>query len=295
MAAGTAALCETLEAARAAYAERAPCSAAAWRALSAAEAGAPKLLCDHVAFRTFGIDGLGVASLGKVLTDAGYTEQDELFFEKKKLRARWYRPPLSRGYLSGSMEGGFLPRVFVSELEMHRVSDKLKELVERNVAGCHAELGVRPWVVPTKADYDTAAEESEYAAWTLAHGYALNHATVSVHNLRSFGAPPESDRLAAVNKLLSEQGFTLNAPTGDPINVSPDGLLRQSSTKADLVEYHFRCGAKASIPGSYVEFAERLALPAHAGVEEEQLTEEMRRDGFESGNADKIFESTFTK
>ena len=84
MAAGTAALCG-LSRPRAQLAERAPCSAAAWR-LSAAEAGA-QTLCDHVAFRTFGIDGLGVASLGKVLTDAGYTNRTSSSSKKEAARA----------------------------------------------------------------------------------------------------------------------------------------------------------------------------------------------------------------
>jgi len=32
----------------------------------------------------------------------------------------------------------------------------------------------------------SAMQESEYAAWVLVNGYALNHATVSVHRLQGF-------------------------------------------------------------------------------------------------------------
>ena len=50
----------------------------------------------------------------------------------------------------------------------------------------------------------------------------------------------------------------------------------------------------AEIAGSYVEFAERLPLPHYAKLPKEKLTNSHRREGFETGNADKIFESTFS-
>ena len=49
----------------------------------------------------------------------------------------------------------------------------------------------------------------------------------------------------------------------------------------------------AEIAGSYVEFAERLPLPQYTKLPKEKLTNSHRREGFETGNADKIFESTF--
>ena len=42
--------------------------------------------------------------------------------------------------------------------------------------------------------------------------------------------------------------------------VSPDGLLLQSSTLSDPVRYRFSCGAEADIAGSYIEFVERRPL-----------------------------------
>ncbi len=42
--------------------------------------------------------------------------------------------------------------------------------------------------------------------------------------------------------------------------VSPDGLLLQSSTVSDKVRYTFCGGATEDIAGSYVEFAERRPL-----------------------------------
>ena len=48
------------------------------------------------------------------------------------------------------------------------------------------------------------------------------------------------------------------------------------------------------IAGSYVEFAERSPLPEFSKLPKNQLKRRHRREGFETGNADRIFESTFT-
>ncbi|WP_166636713.1 DUF1338 family protein [Zeaxanthinibacter enoshimensis] len=40
-------------------------------------------------------------------------------------------------------------------------------------------------------------------------------------------------------------------------------------------------------------FAERLVLPEYRHLPESEIRREHRRDGFESANADKIFESTY--
>ena len=52
-------------------------------------------------------------------------------------------------------------------------------------------------------------QESEYAAWVLAHGYALNHTTVSVHRMAGL-----QGGIAALNEHLQGQGFLLNAEGG---------------------------------------------------------------------------------
>ena len=103
----------------------------------------------------------------------------------------------------------------------------------------------------------------------------------------------EHSNLEQFNGFLKSYGNKLNNSGGE-IKVSPDGLLRQSSSVAEKVEAEFAGGNKAIISGSYVEFAERLPLPEFAHLPFSEIKRSMRRDGFESGNADKIFESTFT-
>ncbi|MCY1380384.1 hypothetical protein D9M69_681990 [compost metagenome] len=61
-----------------------------------------------------------------------------------------------------------------------------------------------------------------------------------------------------------------------------------------MIDARFAEGDVHSISGSYVEFAERKVLPEFAHLPPEDIKREHRREGFETGNADKIFESTFT-
>lgn len=248
---------------------------------------------DHIAFRTMGVEKLGIQSLEKVFLHYGYQKKNHLFFKKKKLDAYWYAPPENR-----------YPRIFISEL---RVGD-LSESTQKIIRSYTDEVKVDPvsqinlddavavdkylhsglWRTPTLEDYDALLAETEYAAWVILNHYYLNHFTVSVHNL-----PEGFNTLEEFNVFLKRNGFKLNT-AGSEIKKSPDGKLLQSSTVAEMIEATFADGKKKMIAGSYVEFAERKVLDQFAHLPKEQIRREHRRDGFETGNADKIFESTYT-
>lgn len=51
--------------------------------------------------------------------------------------------------------------------------------------------------------------ESEYTAWTLVNGYALNHATISVHRLDS-----HLNHINDLNQFVQDKGFRLNSEGG---------------------------------------------------------------------------------
>ena len=51
--------------------------------------------------------------------------------------------------------------------------------------------------------------ESEYAAWTLVNGYALNHATIATHCLES-----DIRSINRFNKFVEDNGFKLNSEGG---------------------------------------------------------------------------------
>ena len=247
---------------------------------------------DHIAFRTLGIPNLGISSFERIFLHHGYTKQDHYFFPKKKLDANWYKPPHDS-----------YPRVFISELKVETLSKQAQQIIHHytnniqedplhqidldNVDEVVTFLHKALWELPTLADYNALLAESEYGAWVLYNRYYLNHYTISVHEL-----PAPYHELASFNKFLKSIGIKLNDAGGE-IKISSDRLLCQSSTVAQSIQATFADGQQAEIAGSYVEFAERLPLPQYAKLPKEKLTNSHRREGFETGNADKIFESTF--
>lgn len=274
-----------LEGILAKYWERAPTAEAVMEVL-AMYTGEGPVYFDHFAFRTFGVDGLGIESIAQAFTRFGYTQRDQFSFPGKKLNAYWYAPP-----------GGTpnLPRVFISELLVEELSPGAQQVVRRYATeaatlGPYAVIGsitgTLPWSTPRAEDYDALLKESEYAAWTLVNGYALNHTTISVHRL-----PDLQGGIQQLNAQLQAQGYRLN-DEGGVLKVSPDGGLLQSSTVADMLSFQFAGGQQQVVPGPYLEFAERLVLPQFKNVAAEHVEERHRRDGFEVGNADKIFDST---
>ena len=249
---------------------------------------------DHIAFRTMGVPHLGIRSFEKIWLAYGYERRDLYRFEGKKLDAFWYAPPSPE-----------LPRIFISELRVGDLSADAQRILRSYTDEVTADpvdaldlsdgdqvdafLHTPLWRLPTLADYERLQAESEYAAWVIYNRYYLNHFTVSVHRL-----PEGYDTIPAFNRFLEARGFELN-DAGGKVKVSPDGLLRQSSTVAEMIEATFAGGETAMISGSYVEFAERRPLPQYAHLPKAQLTREQRREGFEAGNADKIFESTYSE
>ncbi len=247
---------------------------------------------DHIAFRTMGVPQLGIKSFEKIFSHYGYQKREPYHFESKKLDAFWYAPP----------EPSY-PRIFVSELRVgdlsleaqriiHSYTDEVKadpvdSLNLADGAAVDQFLHSGLWRLPSWEDYSRLLEESEYAAWVIYNRYYLNHFTVSVHNL-----PEPYDTVAGFNSFVERLGVKLNN-SGGKIKISPDGMLLQSSTVAEMVDADFADGDRHPISGSYVEFAERQVLPEYRGLSKSVIERQHRREGFEAGNADKIFESTF--
>jgi hypothetical protein len=248
---------------------------------------------DHIAFRTMGVPNLGIASFEKIFLHYGYEKRDEYNFIEKKLTAYWYSPPEPQ-----------YPRIFASELRVNELSDEAQRIIHRYTDSVTSDpvdalnlddaeavdrfLHQPLWTTPTLADYQKLLAESEYAAWVIYNRYYLNHFTISVHNLK-----PGYNTIDEFVAFLQNRGFKLNS-AGGTIKVSPDGDLRQASTVAQMIDAEFAGADVFRIAGSYVEFAERRVLPPFRHLPADQIGREHRREGFETGNADKIFESTFT-
>lgn len=248
---------------------------------------------DHIAFRTMGVPHLGIQSLEKIFLHYGYEKRDFYFFPKKKLNAYWYAPPDHQ-----------YPRIFISELQVDQLSQQTQQIIHRYTNEVKADpvdsinlddakavdhfLHSALWRVPALEDYLALAKESEYAAWVIYNRYYLNHFTVSVHNLKD-----GYNTIQQFNVFLEKNGFILN-DAGGKYKESPDGLLLQSSTVAKMIDVTFAGGETHQISGSYVEFAERKVLPEFAELDSTAIQRNHRREGFEAGNADKIFESTYS-
>ncbi|MBH38019.1 DUF1338 domain-containing protein [bacterium] len=241
------------------------------------------IINDHIAFRTFGLPHLGIQSLEKIMLAYGYSKKDFYRFETKKLTAYWYSPPSNIPNL---------PRLFISQCEINQLSKKTQAIINHYTQHITKDpvdtldlkdgnavdtfLHTPLWQIPTWEDYEYVLHESEYAAWVLYNRYYLNHFTITIQTLKK-----GYNTIELFNHFLESIGIKLNA-AGGKIKCSNDKKLIQSSTVAKTLTSKFphKNGKEQyhDIAGSYVEFAERID----------------NRDGFEVGNADKIFESTFT-
>ena len=252
-----------------------------------------EIINDHIAFRTMGVDNLGINSFEKIFLNHGYKKRDFYSFEQKKLNAFWY-----------SHHEKNMPRIFISELKVNELSKNAQKIIQQytnqvkkdpvdsinlNNANEIIDFLSKPlWSLPTLNHYNQLLKETEYGSWVYYNRYYLNHYTISVHELEK-----SYNSLENFNKFLISIGIKLN-DSGGIIKKSKDGLLLQSSSVANKINANFKEG-KSLISGSYVEFAERKILPKFKELEPNKINSSHRRDGFETSNADKIFESTYQK
>lgn len=226
---------------------------------------------DHIAFRTFNKDSVGIEVLSRLFLAAGYIEKGEYHFEEKKLYAKHYEHPTAKN----------APRIFISELLVDEFSPFLRSTVDSIVSKIPKQLKGNEalifsgtvWGKPNWETYLKLREESEYAAWLYVYGYRANHFTVSVNHLKKYGT------MELTNQFLKDNGFKLNSSGGE-IKGTPYELLQQSSTLADIIPVEFDDRVE-NIPACYYEFA--LRYPDSEGN---------IYNGFIAKSADKIFEST---
>lgn len=258
---------------------------------------------DHIAFRSFGLPGFGIASIAAPFIELGYEEAGDYHFENKKLRAI---------HLEYS-EDPNLPKIFISELMVERLSPDAQSFIRmqtrkvdssfgRGVIGLdkvnldhidsirHAidatflHLDTTPWPWVTHEEYKKLSEESEYASWVSAFGNRVNHFTITVNSSKIF------DDVRDINAAVQKVGVKLN-DSGGLVKGSPEVRLEQSSTVADLVYWPFAGGQLEVVPYAYIEFAFRF--PKDPATKKPWRQHELYQ-GFEAMSADKIFESTYS-
>ena len=238
-----------------------------------------EIVNDHVAFRTFADSHIGIDILEDEVLALGYKHLDSYQFDVKKLDARCY------------VHDNSPTKIFISELRWQSLSEScqviiqdiieqakntlMSPLLERSSQGLSPLLSAgRLWQLPSYADYQTLAAESEYAAWLSVWGLRANHFTIFVNYLKHY---PE---LAQVVALLQQEGYLLNE-AGGVIKGAPSDLLIQAATMADKCLVDFSDAGEQVISSCYYEFAQRF-----------QQDDGTLYQGFVPMSADKIFEST---
>jgi len=271
-----------------------------------AQAGAT-FFNDHIAFRTLGVQQpqAGIASISRVFEALGYRSAGNYHFEDKQLSAIHFQH-----------SNGQFPKLFVSELKTWELPAEARSLIELALAthrpplrgellaelaaldqanladGRRKELltevvdwfHVLPWKTPEKHAVAKLNGVSQYGAWTLVHGYNVNHFTSLVN----------SHGVAALNDL--EKTMQALAAAGVPIKSEIEGergsKLRQSATEAVKIDVDVREGDQAKkMPWSYAyfELAERNEITDAASGQK------ARFEGFLGPQATNLFEMTRLK
>lgn len=175
---------------------------------------------DHIAHRSIDMSALS----RYYIENNFYLQKDTYDFPRFNVKARWFKSPKYR--------------VFLSQY-----------------------LGTEIPFINSYRDYENVYAKNQYLAWTLLHGNDINHIAITVKDIERFMETIKRDEKL---KLATD------------LQVSKDKKLKQFSLQADKIEYKFPDKSTYLVPYCFVEFIERLE----------------DREGFESENADKIFDST---
>lgn len=264
---------------------------------------------DHIAFRSLRLDtetshgpiDLGIAYLAPIVESLGYEAAGDYQFPDRHLYARHYLHP--------DRDRFALPKLFISEL----LVDELPEPISRSIrdtvrfgqfadtkdlqhnverAASHADIQQfidrlqtvfnRPWNPPLHSVVNAVNKVSQYGAWVLLHGYAVNHFTgyVNTHQATALA------NIEIAARALADRGIPMKAA----IEGSRGSGLRQTATKAVIEMVSVQedsIGNPNEIPWpyAYFEIAERSHVETPSGTTE-------LFEGFLGSQAQYLFEMT---
>ncbi|AKG24367.1 hypothetical protein IJ00_00610 [Calothrix sp. 336/3] len=250
-----------------------------------------RLSNDHIAFRSLGMEietphgkiNLGIPYLEKIIQSWGYEFGGEYLFPHTHLYARHYYHP--------QQEEFNLPKLFLSELRVGELPDNIRQLIQQTVIAVDTlptdnldilKIFNRPWQPPYYSVVQTINQVSQYAAWVLIHGYAVNHFTGYI-NQQNTPTYPDIDATAAG---LSQLGVPMKAEIEGNIHLG----LRQTATHAvtEMVTVIDDITQKEiQVPWTYAyyELAQRYMIENSSG-------NPVLFDGFLGKNAQELFEMT---
>lgn len=251
---------------------------------------------DHVAFRTFATQDpwSGNSVLARPFVALGYRAAGTYDFPDKHLSSIHYAPPTDG-----------LPKIFISQLRVWELSPRARKAILDNVRGTSplglgdAELAdlarlpeigarrrcallkawaktfTRPWAPPSRASVLALEKESQFGAWVLLHGHAVNHFTAAVHS-------HHCEALGDIEKTVAALKAA-GVPMKPEIEGAAGTRLRQSSTEAATIPVEMRVGRRAArFPWTYAYFE----------LAERPLVDGERFEGFLGGQAANLFEMT---
>lgn len=261
---------------------------------------------DHIAFRSLrllvdspqGQINLGIDYLGQLAEALGYEVSGEYTFPETHLYARHYRHPQQAEF--------DLPKLFISELIVDELPDKIAQLIQQTVVSNHykfispvtslfsqeenykniaqqlQKIFTRPWQPPQHSVVEQVNQVTQYGAWVLLHGYAVNHFTGYVNRHNTLEYP---DIETTVRGLLN-----LGVPMKAEIEGNIACGMRQTATQAvtemvtviDDINH-----VEIQIPWTYAyyEIAQRYPVEIEPG-------KHILFDAFLGKNAQQLFEMT---
>jgi Domain of unknown function (DUF1338) len=267
-----------------------------------AEAGG-SIANDHIAFRTLRLTidqnghsiQLGIPYLAKIVEVLGYQQAGEYHFPTQCLYARHYVHPEQDNY--------DLPKLFISELIVDELPENVAALIKQTVQGGDffwdtdllplesidtqilltqlAHLFKRPWQPPQKSAIEQVNAVSQYGAWVMLYGYAVNHFTGYVNRQQTI-------KYQTIAQTI--EGLTnLGVPMKSAIEGSIESGLCQTATHAAIEQAWAQddTGTLIQIPWpyAYYEIAERHQIKDSSG-------DLVLFEGFLSAQAQQLFEMT---
>lgn len=255
---------------------------------------------DHIAFRTIAAQEpmTGIATLSRVFEALGYHAAGVYSFPDKHLASIHYEHP----------RAGF-PKLFFSELRTWELPPDVRRAVLRTLAShrktatdsiladlasagddvdwdkcarrCLRMFQTLPWKPPRKKDVMTVNEASQFGAWVMVHGYAVNHFTalVNAHGVEAIG-----DLEKTVAALIDA-----GVPMKKEIEGAPGSKLRQTATEAAICSVRVReKGNVTQMPWTYAYFE----LAERGNVVDPANGQTTRFEGFLGPQATQLFEMT---
>jgi hypothetical protein len=276
------------------------------------EAAGGAIANDHIAFRSLRLTvkqgnsniQLGIPYLAKIVEALGYRSAGEYHFPDQFLYARHYAHP--------NQSTDDLPKLFISELVVDDLPATIAAIIYQTVqAGEFAQYAdllplldaiaaqgatedidgllarlvpifKRPWSPPKRSVVEAVNPISQYGAWVLIHGYAVNHFTGYVNRHQTEQYRTIEQTIAG----LAQLGVPLKAT----IEGSRESGLCQTATQAVTEQVWVEedaTGTLIQIPWSYAyyEIAERHRIKQASGAS--GLFE-----GFLNAQAKQLFEMT---